>query len=62
MFLFQLTLLGMITKAAEGQTHYNFELDDGTGRIDVRIWLDSQNDVQARKKAAWRLAVSHWFT
>lgn len=50
----QLTLLGMITKAAEGQTHYNFELDDGTGRIDVRIWLDSQNDVQARKKAAWR--------
>eukprot|EP01098_Paradermamoeba_levis_P006008 TRINITY_DN2509_c0_g1_i2.p1 TRINITY_DN2509_c0_g1~~TRINITY_DN2509_c0_g1_i2.p1 ORF type:complete len:189 (-),score=29.88 TRINITY_DN2509_c0_g1_i2:97-663(-) len=50
----------MICSANEGSTSLSFEVDDGTGRIDVRVWLDSEdnNEFFTRKRATWREGVT----
>jgi replication factor A2 len=52
----QVTIVGQILTITNLATNVNFQVDDGTGKIEVRIWLDSEdkNDFQAQQKAEWR--------
>lgn len=51
--------MGLIQKATEQSTNMTFLVDDGTGQIDVRIWLDSdENDsFTSSQKSLWTYAI-----
>jgi replication factor A2 len=38
---YQVTIVGLIQKIAPQSTFVNYTLDDGTGTIDVRQWIDT---------------------
>jgi len=51
----QISLVGVIQKPQSQPTNFNFQLDDGTGWIDVRIWDSEENTpFQAEKQEKWR--------
>jgi len=51
----QVSLVGVIQKPLSQPTNFNFQLDDGTGWIDVRIWdSEDSNPFQAEKQEKWR--------
>jgi len=52
----QITLIGFVHKIHSLSTNVNLIVEDGTGTIEVRIWLDQedQQDHQAQKRANWR--------
>mmetsp|Transcript_21925 Transcript_21925/g.85924 ORF Transcript_21925/g.85924 Transcript_21925/m.85924 type:complete len:254 (+) Transcript_21925:90-851(+) len=54
--LYQVSLVGQIMKADRKPTNVYLELEDGTGRIDVRKWMDSdggENAAEIAETAAW---------
>lgn len=40
----QLTFVGMIRNIAKHPTNYQYNIEDGTGTVDVRQWLDNQSE------------------
>jgi len=38
----QITIVGVIQSASENTTNLSFNVEDGTGSIEVRIWLDAE--------------------
>jgi replication factor A2 len=56
--LHQITLVGQILRAIAQSTNMNFEVSDGTGSVDVRIWLDADEDASAQQSPAWRYVVA----
>lgn len=40
--LTQVCLIGQIVNSQPTQTHLNYSLDDSTGLIDVRLWVDQE--------------------
>eukprot|EP01116_Phalansterium_solitarium_P018247 TRINITY_DN4778_c0_g1_i1.p1 TRINITY_DN4778_c0_g1~~TRINITY_DN4778_c0_g1_i1.p1 ORF type:complete len:292 (+),score=100.71 TRINITY_DN4778_c0_g1_i1:110-985(+) len=57
--LSQVTVCGMVLELTEQTTHYSFVIDDGSGRLDVRLWLDAQDNehnsfVDELRRTAWR--------
>jgi len=54
----QVTVVGQILRVAEQATNLNIQLDDGTGKIDVRIWVETEdNEYLHQKKTEWREGV-----
>jgi len=53
----QITIVGMILAVTEAATNVSFNVDDGTGKIEVRIWLDSEEPAESanEKRAGWRV-------
>lgn len=54
--LHQITVVGCILEVRAEATNMSFKLDDGTGTIDVRMWLDAdeKNEYMLNKRQAWR--------
>jgi len=52
----QVTIVANILQISNLTTNVNFVVDDGTGKIDVRVWLDAddKNDHMAQQKSEWR--------
>jgi len=51
-----MTLLGKIVKASDSSTSLVYTIDDGTGKVDVKIWVDAEDgDGQASNKAEWKV-------
>jgi len=55
--LAQITIVGLITEVQEQSTFLNYTLDDGTGKIEVRLWLDQDDNDFTAQKSAWREGV-----
>lgn len=56
--LTQITIVGLITKCDEKSTNLTYTIDDGTGMIDARIWVDAEDsDMFAARRAQWREGV-----
>lgn len=54
----QVSIVGSILTVTETSTNLQFRVDDGTGRIDVKIWIDSEdNEYNQQKRSAWREGV-----
>lgn len=52
----QVTLVGRIIHAEEAATCLSFKLDDGSGTLDVRYWVDSDDsELMQQNKAQWRV-------
>ena len=51
-----MTIVGVINTIQEASTSTTFVVDDGTSQIDVRIWLDpdDQNDYNVQQKQYWK--------
>lgn len=51
----QVTIVGSIVSIAEASTNLNFTVEDGTGKMEVKMWVDAdeQQDYQAQKRAQW---------
>ncbi len=52
----QVTIIGQIRNVNEAATNVSLLVDDGTGTIDVRIWLDANDeaDYMNQKKSTWQ--------
>jgi len=52
----QVTIVGLIAQITESTTNITFAIDDGTGKIEAKIWLDQedQNDYNLQKRSAWK--------
>lgn len=51
-----LTLLGKIVRADDSSTSLVYDIDDGTGKVEVKIWVDSEDpDGQAKNKEEWKV-------
>jgi len=50
----QVTLVGQILSITQNPAFYNYTLDDGTGQIDVRCWIDQEDPTNPQTQ---RLAV-----
>jgi len=48
----QVTIVGKIDNIVEQSTYVNYALDDGTGSIEVRFWLDSDESEYMRSERA----------
>jgi len=56
--LHQITIVGLITSADEQSTNLQYNLDDGTDQIMVKMWLDSDADeAAAERRAGWKEGV-----
>ena len=44
----QITLVGKIIQASEQPTHLQFQLDDGTGKIDLSYWTSDDDQDMVR--------------
>jgi len=55
--LAQITIVGLITSVHEQSTFLNYWVDDGTGKIEVRLWLDQDDNDFTTQKSAWREGV-----
>eukprot|EP00873_Tetraselmis_striata_P009563 jgi/Tetstr1/429827/TSEL_019694.t1 len=54
--LINVTLVGRIIHAEEAATCLSFKLDDGSGTLDVRYWVDSDDsELMQQNKAQWRV-------
>eukprot|EP00128_Syssomonas_multiformis_P012013 Colp12_sorted_trinity150504_noHs@27906 len=54
----QVTFVGIIRKVAEQTTNLTYLIEDGTGGIDVKLWIDSDDsEAQAQKRAEWQEGV-----
>jgi replication factor A2 len=40
----QVSFVARVMNMSRGTTHYSFDMHDGTGSIDVRLWMDSADD------------------
>lgn len=51
----QISIIGVILSVSEQSTNLNFEVDDGTGKIEVRVWLDSDysNEWIRKRREKW---------
>lgn len=51
-----LTLLGKIVKASDSSTSLMYTIDDGTGTVEVKMWVDAEDgDGQAANRAEWKV-------
>jgi len=52
----QVTIVGLIAQITESTTNITFVIDDGTGKIEAKIWLDEndQNDYNIQRRPAWK--------
>jgi len=48
----QITLIGVILSVEVQNTNINYMIDDGTGKINVRVYIDTEDDTQ--KQSQWR--------
>lgn len=46
----QITLVGQIVNLQVQSTNVELEVDDGTGKIGVRMWLDVEEENQSSRK------------
>ena len=58
----QVTLVGKITQASEQPTHLQFQIDDGTGKIDLSYWTsdDDQDMVRTCIQQISTLSAVNW--
>jgi replication factor A2 len=58
LIILQLTLVGIIMNIQEQSTNINFVIDDSTGKIEVRFWVDAEvdgnNEFSNRNRSQWR--------
>ena len=53
--LHQVTIVGLIVAADEQATNLQYTLDDGTGTIMVKMWVDQEHDEYfAERRAQWK--------
>jgi hypothetical protein len=53
--LSQVTFIGFILQMQEQSTNINYQIADGTGCIDVRMWIDDKDtDYSAQKRSSLR--------
>jgi len=57
--LHQITFVGQVLNATPSSTNITFQITDGTGSVDVRIWLDGE-DEGAQNGAQWRYVLAAW--
>jgi len=52
----QITVVGSVLSVSLQSTNYSLLVDDGTGKMDVRIWIDTEDnsDYAQKKRAAWK--------
>jgi len=52
----QVTIVGSVLSISLQSTNYSLLVDDGTGKMDVRIWIDTEDnsDYAQKKRAAWK--------
>lgn len=56
--LYQVTVCGLIVSADEASTSLQYVINDGTGTIQVKMWMDSDGaDAMAERKAQWKEGV-----
>lgn len=56
--LYQVTIVGLIQAAEEQATSLQFTVDDGTGSIMVKMWIDTDADESfAERRAQWKEGV-----
>mmetsp|Transcript_15159 Transcript_15159/g.39944 ORF Transcript_15159/g.39944 Transcript_15159/m.39944 type:complete len:303 (+) Transcript_15159:42-950(+) len=56
--LHQVTIVGLITQADEQSTNLQYQLDDGTGNIMVKMWIDADADEAFNeRRAQWKEGV-----
>ncbi|KAK9864910.1 hypothetical protein WJX84_000889 [Apatococcus fuscideae] len=55
--LSNVTLVGKLTSVQEQSACVVYQLNDGTGAIEVKNWIDTDSDYDAAKKAELRLGV-----
>lgn len=54
----QVTLVGMIMAVSETSAKLTYTIDDGTGSIEVKLWIDTnETEASAAKRAAWKEGV-----
>eukprot|EP00123_Amoebidium_parasiticum_P005613 comp16768_c0_seq1/m.15115 comp16768_c0_seq1/g.15115 ORF comp16768_c0_seq1/g.15115 comp16768_c0_seq1/m.15115 type:complete len:281 (-) comp16768_c0_seq1:570-1412(-) len=54
----QVTFIGRIMSVQPQSTNVVYKIEDGTGQIDVKLWVDNDdNDAEAQKRAQWREGV-----
>jgi len=53
--LHQVTIVGIITSADEQQTNLQYTVDDGTGSIVAKMWVDAEQDAAMQeRRAEWK--------
>ncbi|KAL3908789.1 MAG: hypothetical protein SGPRY_009660 [Prymnesium sp.] len=58
--LYQITIVGLITQADEQSTNLQYQVDDGTGSMMVKMWIDADaNDTFNERRAQWKYATCH---
>ena len=56
--LHQVTIVGLITHADEQNTNLQFTIDDGTGSIIAKMWIDAaQDEATMEKRSMWKEGV-----
>ena len=56
--LHQVTIVGLITHADEQNTNLQFTIDDGTGSIVAKMWIDAaQDEATMEKRSMWKEGV-----
>jgi len=46
-----ITFVGSVLNGSENTTSTNYSVEDGTGQIDVRIWIDQSTEESKSKKS-----------
>ena len=53
--LYQVTIVGLITQAEEQATNLQYTIDDGTGTIMIKMWIDADaNESFDERRAGWK--------
>ena len=53
--LHQIRLIGCIVDVSEHSTHTTYKIEDGSGRIDIKFFLDADSAVQVRILGSFRV-------
>lgn len=49
------TLVGKVVSLAEQQLQLTLQIDDGTGVVDVKYWIEDNNDAAEQQRSEWRV-------
>jgi replication factor A2 len=51
--VYHLKIIGCIVDVKEQSTNNVYTIEDGTGRIDIKLWIDENDESAAEKKLKW---------
>ena len=46
----QVTFVGAIRSINEQASHLTYAIEDGTGLVDVKVWLDNNDDSESQQR------------